>query len=1279
MNNAFTRFVATAVRAGVVAAAALAMAAPAQIAHAQAKGAAHSATVAEFLQKRKSSPFNLNAAPNVLLAVNQFQCAIRSNGDTCADLNNSPSIPGGFWPVGTPNAYMFNAGINMAGIIPPGLGFPWSGDTVAAFFFDATGVQAHGSPLTDIYNSLDPDDLANWPQPGFLPDFPFASGLINDTSIFSNVLIGRPAASQQDSYLPIWDGDPDYNAQRKHPMGVFVEQRTMAWNYPAGNEATIYFVYKVTNVTNTARFQQLNEARFFSGRNELPDAGWRIDSIYMAYDSDPDVTDLATDNFGTALLPLSLMTAYSGDFVATEFDYRPDIFFPPFFTNAPGMIGIKYLKSPRDLGLTMFSAHTNGGAFPDPVGEAKLFRYLKGDLRPALGDRTCTFPDPIVRKFCFLPTSQSDVRLFAASGPFSLEPGQSVTIVAAMYAAATVNTPLITRGSPNPPGVPSTHPGCGGDPVRAIEVAAGWLGATCPAVATDPIDQYTIRSVPGSLIGKGLAAQSVFDAKFLLPSAPAAPEFNLVPGDNQVTVIWRPSQTETVGDPFADAAADPDPTNPLRDPNFRRFDVEGYRIYKGTSPSNLALIAQFDKTGTVLTDFTCITDPTFVAGDVCPPGSHDVPLTGAVLQFPIGGVVRLANGSTLIVKADTAGAGQGQPLSDTGVPFAFIDADVRNGFRYFYKVTAFDVNSLTSGPTSLEGSGETRSTIPQKSAQALTTPELKFSILNGAGQPLNQTASLPTINAQTGTFSGPMPPTNSDFKAAFLPLVERLMPKFKLEATIDSVVAHNAEESVNRCANGFNALESCWLYFMTFNRDGVITKSTVAGWSPFHTGACCGDPASTEFLIGSGPVPADSAALASFGSPAGFVNFSAAVSATFGQVLFNTAAEGHYNRRVGGCAAGGTASATCQANMHGGSRWFAGTNESVADPAKYHRVGSLPGVDSIFAPVHHTPEGPGLTAPAAGTFATPAQCFAYAVGQVGRAADVQFTWGANGFSSVRDLTHGTDVRFSPNTNASWGFLNKDGNGNGMIDWIDFSYLPVPAAVADHVLGFCSATGGGSNFESNIALLEQTPRVQPVNTRAVPIAGMTATGQGFGLYVNGERYIFRLTGGALPASGTVWTLRTYTGSVTVSTGGNTDDPGGYAFTPHAIRPPTIPGLRFVWQTDSAAALVAGSEDLSRVHTVPDPYYGASLYDVAPQTQKQLQFVNVPSGATIRIYTLSGVLVDILNHSSTFGGGNLAWDLRNRNGQFVGSGVYLYHVALPDGRTRVGKFTVINSGG
>jgi hypothetical protein len=245
----------------------------------EAKGAAHSAQVADFLKSHR--PFNLNAAsPNVLLAVNQFQCTVRNNGDTCADLNNSPIIPGGFWPVGAPNQYMFNSGVNLAGRIPVNSpGNPWAGDTVAAFFFDARGTQAHGSPLTDIYNSLIPADVDNWPTEGSLADFPFVSGIISDTSIFSPLLAGRKAASQQDTYFVIWDGDPSLNASREHPMGILVEQRTMAWNYPAGNEATIFFVYKLTNVTNSQKFQQLNESRFFGGRNDLPDAGWKIDSI----------------------------------------------------------------------------------------------------------------------------------------------------------------------------------------------------------------------------------------------------------------------------------------------------------------------------------------------------------------------------------------------------------------------------------------------------------------------------------------------------------------------------------------------------------------------------------------------------------------------------------------------------------------------------------------------------------------------------------------------------------------------------------------------------------------------------------------------------------------------------------------------------------------------------------------------------------------------------------------------------------------------------------------
>ena len=42
----------------------------------------------------------------------------------------------------------------------------------------------------------------------------------------------------------------------------------------------------------------------------------------------------------------------------------------------------------------------------------------------------------------------------------------------------------------------------------------------------------------------------MFNVRFLLPFAPEAPDFFLIPGDNQVTVLWQPSPTETTGDPF---------------------------------------------------------------------------------------------------------------------------------------------------------------------------------------------------------------------------------------------------------------------------------------------------------------------------------------------------------------------------------------------------------------------------------------------------------------------------------------------------------------------------------------------------------------------------------------------------------------------------------------------------------------------------------------------------------------------------------------------------------
>jgi len=92
-------------------------------------------------------------------------------------------------------------------------------------------------------------------------------------------------------------------------------------------------------------------------------------------------------------------------------------------------------------------------------------------------------------------------------------------------------------------------------------------------------------------------------------------------------------------------------------------------------------------------------------------------------------------------------------------------------------------------------------------------------------------------------------------------------------------------------------------------------------------------------------------------------------------------------------------------------------------------------------------------------------------------------------------------------------------------------------------------------------------------------------------------------------------------------------------------------------------------------VPDPYYVSNALEATANT-KILKFVNLPSRAIIRIYSVSGVLVNALTHNDAGGSGEATWNLRNRNNQFVASGVYFFHVEGPDGKSKVGRFTVVN---
>jgi predicted secreted protein len=195
------------------------------------------------------------------------------------------------------------------------------------------------------------------------------------------------------------------------------------------------------------------------------------------------------------------------------------------------------------------------------------------------------------------------------------------------------------------------------------------------------------------------------------------------------------------------------------------------------------------------------------------------------------------------------------------------------------------------------------------------------------------------------------------------------------------------------------------------------------------------------------------------------------------------------------------------------------------------------------------------------------------------------------------------------------------------------------------------------------------------------------GNGFGFYITGE--FFLMTMAALPAAGTEWTLRTYNGYVYQDADGMyqfqtnlpvTGNVSGNGTLRQIGRNASVTGLEAVVEVSApgVVSFATGAASLENVHTVPDPYYVTSSLEVTA-SQKVIKFVNLPPQANIRIYSVSGILVDVVDHNDIAGGGEAVWDVRNRNGQFVASGVYFYHVEAADGSEKVGRFTVVNSSG
>jgi hypothetical protein len=1270
----------------------------------------------------KKSGFRLLARASGSLKVNQVQCGLISNGQICVDSTGSSTIPGSVWPKGTNNQYTFNSGISLAGIV--GDEMPaWAGDTIGAFFFEGSGFLLNGEQVEPIYNASDAADAAQWPEFAKVPG-------VGDSvsSIYDPLLQNQISASQGDVYFLTWDGNPARVNGRIHPMGVVVETRGLAWNYPAGNQDIIYFIYTLYNVSSidpadyvnirpSLRDRLLQQATTFQATNEaafgvdIPDHGYSLTDVFMNFGADQDVTVNAGADYATFNNLFNLAITYEEKFEPQPGNvFDPGIHAPPFLPG-PGFVGTKYLRSPilptgEESGTVLAGLTTNRGAFPDPNNAQQLYRYISGNLNSAAGDPQCNTGDPKVTHLCFINNVPSDTRTFQSSGPLTLPAGGQATIVVAYIFAPPVQTgkcpsiPCPVTMAPRPLLIANASPASPG--VDAIDSAMGYRGFLGQTVTQD-----SVRTVPNSLLDKAKVAQAIFDSKFLLPFAPTSPDFFLIPGDQQVTILWRPSRSEAEGDAYFAIANDP--TQGARyDPAYRQFDVEGYRIYRGRTdtPNQLELVAQFDYTGTQIFDFQGTVNPNETCGPelginagcaapfpATPPvaparytDSVGVELNGPIVQVRPGQRVALTNGTVRTNNGPNAvdtlvtGANSGFPeLANTGVPFVYADngsgllSAPRNNVRYFYSVTAFDVNSFVSGPASLEAQRAAKPIVPVKPASNAVVSSTVTPGFFGRDVALTD-STLPTIDPATGKFSGPFPPANGQTLGFLGDLATNLFSEGgQVAATLIGVGLGDARDAVPA------------LY--TFETRGVPGTDTVSLTIDPGTGFGEVSGATTPFAA----TLANEALAAKYGASPGPVPIAGQITMTDPNYQ-QTVAWGRGCAGEGGVGLGLGDASNCSYN---GERWFAGDNETMDNPnfgsatdgsgvppgTNLNNAGELPGVATIYAPHSYLNIEAGWRAMEA------------SLGGAARAGDFKVYWGNPGkVDSVIDVSHNVPVPFIRDSmGAGFGILNVSGSSAAG------SNDARPTVVSVNDLGCMEpwrsgAAGTGANgvwtacasaapfFFSDSAELNQVAIYTGALTNAATVA--PRPNPGFLFYLAGRVSMIELSAATLPTQ-TVWTLRSYVGYITGGNGAG-GSLGAYAFTP-ATRPLTALGaeLRIDYAVTNEIR-ASTKEDLSLVHTVPDPYYVTNSFETTT-TDKIIRFVNLPERAIIRIYSSSGVLVQVLEHNSSthgattdaisVGGGQETWNVRNRNNQVVASGVYFYHIEAGDAR-RVGRFTVVN---
>jgi hypothetical protein len=107
--------------------------------------------------------------------------------------------------------------------------------------------------------------------------------------------------------------------------------------------------------------------------------------------------------------------------------------------------------------------------------------------------------------------------------------------------------------------------------------------------------------------------------------------------------------------------------------------------------------------------------------------------------------------------------------------------------------------------------------------------------------------------------------------------------------------------------------------------------------------------------------------------------------------------------------------------------------------------------------------------------------------------------------------------------------------------------------------------------------------------------------------------------------------------------------------------------------------AREDYVSKPYVVPNPYVAAASFEperfaVTGRGERRMEFRGIPVGATIRIYTVAGFLVQTLHHDGSTDS-MVPWNLRTKDNLDVAPGLYLFHVEASGFDPYIGKFAIV----